>query len=91
MECLPDGVPFPEVRWERVDRQMPTNAIQYPSSLEIYPVSKGDAGVYRCTAWSGQEHSDVSEVTLEVKGEAIGIFVSLSGKNVAGVTLGSFS
>ncbi|XP_071806878.1 cell adhesion molecule-related/down-regulated by oncogenes-like [Asterias amurensis] len=67
LECLPDGVPFPEVRWERVDRQMPTNAIQYPSSLEIYPVSKGDAGVYRCTAWSGQEHSDVSEVTLEVK------------------------
>ncbi|XP_022108507.1 brother of CDO-like [Acanthaster planci] len=66
LECVPNGVPFPEVRWEKVDGTISSNAIQHTGSLEISPVSRSDAGAYRCTAFNGQKQSQGSEVILEV-------------------------
>lgn len=53
MECIPEGLPTPEVSWTKVSGDLPakrTSFVHYQRTLRIVNVSESDAGDYRCTA-----------------------------------------
>ncbi|XP_072528296.1 neuronal cell adhesion molecule-like isoform X7 [Salminus brasiliensis] len=53
LECIADGLPTPEVTWNKVSGELPTNRASFQNfqkTLRIVDVSEADAGDYRCTA-----------------------------------------
>ncbi|XP_050960944.1 neural cell adhesion molecule L1.1 isoform X2 [Labeo rohita] len=57
LECIPEGLPTPEVHWERMDSALsPTRAkkLNHDRWLQIKSVSEADDGDYTCTAQNSQ-------------------------------------
>uniref|UniRef100_A0A671PRJ3 Neural cell adhesion molecule L1 n=1 Tax=Sinocyclocheilus anshuiensis TaxID=1608454 RepID=A0A671PRJ3_9TELE len=57
LECIPEGLPTPEVRWERMDSPLSparVRMLNYEHWLQIESVSEGDDGEYTCTAQNSQ-------------------------------------
>ncbi|XP_043092354.1 neural cell adhesion molecule L1.1 isoform X2 [Puntigrus tetrazona] len=57
LECIPEGLPTPEVQWERMDSPLsPARAqtLNYGRWLQIQSVSEMDDGEYTCTAQNSQ-------------------------------------
>nr|XP_046249523.1 neuronal cell adhesion molecule-like isoform X4 [Scatophagus argus] len=53
MECIAEGLPTPEISWDKVGGDLParrTSFLHYQRTLRIVNVSESDAGVYHCTA-----------------------------------------
>ncbi|KAM5234695.1 neural cell adhesion molecule L1-like protein isoform 2-T14 [Hipposideros larvatus] len=53
LECFAEGIPTPQVDWEKVDGDLPKGREtkeSYGKTLKIENVSFQDKGVYRCTA-----------------------------------------
>ena len=69
LECIPQGVPYPTVRWQRQGGELPESAVQHSGSLKIPHVAMEDAGVYECIVENGAGTPARKEVILEVIGE----------------------
>ncbi|XP_073731002.1 protein sidekick-2 isoform X8 [Misgurnus anguillicaudatus] len=57
LECIPEGLPTPEVHWERKDSPLSSNRakiLNYNHWLQIEKVSEKDNGEYVCTARNSQ-------------------------------------
>ncbi|XP_058620145.1 neural cell adhesion molecule L1.1 isoform X2 [Onychostoma macrolepis] len=57
LECIPEGLPTPEVQWERMDSPLsPARArtLNFGRWLRIQSVSEADDGEYTCTAQNSQ-------------------------------------
>ncbi|XP_069832140.1 neuronal cell adhesion molecule isoform X11 [Dendropsophus ebraccatus] len=53
LECIAEGLPTPEIRWNKEGAELPSNRVFYENfnkTLKIVSVSEEDAGKYRCTA-----------------------------------------
>ncbi|XP_056429915.1 neuronal cell adhesion molecule isoform X12 [Hyla sarda] len=53
LECIAEGLPTPEIRWNKEGGELPSNRVFYENfnkTLKIIGVSEEDAGRYRCTA-----------------------------------------
>ncbi|KAG8577635.1 hypothetical protein GDO81_010244 [Engystomops pustulosus] len=53
LECIAEGLPTPEIRWNKEGAELPSNRVFYENfnkTLKIIGVSEADAGRYRCTA-----------------------------------------
>ncbi|XP_057185450.1 neuronal cell adhesion molecule-like isoform X7 [Triplophysa rosa] len=53
MECIADGLPTPDISWNKVSGEIPSMRGSFPNyhkTLRIKEVSEADAGEYRCTA-----------------------------------------
>ncbi|XP_075065144.1 neuronal cell adhesion molecule isoform X3 [Mixophyes fleayi] len=53
LECIAEGLPTPEIRWNKEGAELPSNRVFYENfnkTLKIIDVSEADAGKYRCTA-----------------------------------------
>ncbi|XP_075130320.1 neuronal cell adhesion molecule isoform X11 [Leptodactylus fuscus] len=53
LECIAEGLPTPEIRWNKEGAELPSNRVFYENfnkTLRIIGVSEEDAGKYRCTA-----------------------------------------
>ncbi|KAM9313222.1 neuronal cell adhesion molecule [Gastrophryne carolinensis] len=53
LECIPEGLPTPEIRWNKEGGELPSGRVfyeNYNKTLKIVDVSEADAGKYRCTA-----------------------------------------
>uniref|UniRef100_A0A8C1PW24 Neural cell adhesion molecule L1 n=1 Tax=Cyprinus carpio TaxID=7962 RepID=A0A8C1PW24_CYPCA len=57
LECIPKGLPTPEVQWERMDSPLSparVRMLKYKRWLQIESVSEADDGEYTCTAQNSQ-------------------------------------
>ncbi|XP_051737186.1 neural cell adhesion molecule L1.1 isoform X1 [Ctenopharyngodon idella] len=57
LECIPEGLPTPEVLWERIDSPLSPSRVRmlkYGRWLQIESVSEADDGEYVCTATNSQ-------------------------------------
>uniref|UniRef100_A0A8C2D6H6 Neural cell adhesion molecule L1 n=1 Tax=Cyprinus carpio TaxID=7962 RepID=A0A8C2D6H6_CYPCA len=57
LECIPEGLPTPEVQWERMDSPLSPERVRmlkYKRWLQIESVSEADDGEYTCTAQNSQ-------------------------------------
>uniref|UniRef100_A0A9J8DFA5 Neural cell adhesion molecule L1 n=1 Tax=Cyprinus carpio carpio TaxID=630221 RepID=A0A9J8DFA5_CYPCA len=57
LECIPEGLPTPEVQWERMDSPLSparVRMLKYKRWLQIESVSEADDGEYTCTAQNSQ-------------------------------------
>ncbi|XP_078797615.1 neuronal cell adhesion molecule a isoform X14 [Oryzias latipes] len=53
LECIAEGLPTPDVSWQKVGGELPNNRMalhNFGKILQISDVSESDAGDYRCTA-----------------------------------------
>ncbi|XP_065133387.1 neuronal cell adhesion molecule isoform X9 [Paramisgurnus dabryanus] len=53
MECIADGLPTPEISWNKLSGEIPSaraSFLNFHKTLRIRDVSEADAGEYRCTA-----------------------------------------
>ncbi|XP_069620876.1 neuronal cell adhesion molecule isoform X13 [Ranitomeya imitator] len=53
LECIAEGLPTPEIRWNKEGAELPSNRVFYENfnkTLRIIGVSEEDAGKYRCSA-----------------------------------------
>ncbi|XP_030197710.1 neuronal cell adhesion molecule a isoform X10 [Gadus morhua] len=53
LECIPEGLPTPEISWRKEGGELPSNRMSivgYQRTLRISSVVESDAGDYRCTA-----------------------------------------
>ncbi|XP_075713182.1 neuronal cell adhesion molecule isoform X7 [Rhinoderma darwinii] len=53
LECIAEGLPTPELRWNKEGAELPSNRVFYENfnkTLKIIGVSEEDAGKYRCSA-----------------------------------------
>lgn len=53
MECIADGLPTPEISWNKLSGEIPSSRasfLNFHKTLRIRDVSEADAGEYRCTA-----------------------------------------
>lgn len=53
LECIAEGLPTPEIRWNKEGAELPSHKVFYENfnkTLKIIGVSEEDAGKYRCTA-----------------------------------------
>nr|XP_032822383.1 neuronal cell adhesion molecule-like isoform X3 [Petromyzon marinus] len=53
MECIAEGLPTPDVRWERVSGHMPRGRFStgnHNKTLRLHPVEVEDSGQYKCIA-----------------------------------------
>ncbi|XP_073669092.1 neural cell adhesion molecule L1.1 [Paramisgurnus dabryanus] len=57
LECIPEGLPTPEVHWERKDSPLSSTSakiVNYKRWLQFVNVSEKDDGEYECTARNSQ-------------------------------------
>uniref|UniRef100_A0A3P9K2K3 Neural cell adhesion molecule L1 n=1 Tax=Oryzias latipes TaxID=8090 RepID=A0A3P9K2K3_ORYLA len=53
LECIAEGLPTPDVSWQKVGGELPNNRMalhNFGKILQISDVNESDAGDYRCTA-----------------------------------------
>ncbi|XP_069484073.1 neuronal cell adhesion molecule isoform X12 [Ambystoma mexicanum] len=53
LECIPDGLPTPEIHWSKEGGELPSKRTFYENfskTLKIIEVSQADSGKYKCTA-----------------------------------------
>ncbi|XP_073476024.1 neuronal cell adhesion molecule isoform X11 [Aquarana catesbeiana] len=53
LECIAEGLPTPEIRWNKEGAELPSDRVFYENfnkTLKIVDVSEADAGKYRCAA-----------------------------------------
>ncbi|XP_056281079.1 neuronal cell adhesion molecule a isoform X2 [Pseudoliparis swirei] len=53
LECVADGLPTPEISWEKVGGELPSSRLSFYNfrkTLKVSDVNEGDGGDYRCTA-----------------------------------------
>ncbi|KAG9490213.1 hypothetical protein GDO78_005869 [Eleutherodactylus coqui] len=53
LECIAEGLPTPEIRWNKEGAELPSNRVFYENfnkTLRIIGVSEEDSGKYRCSA-----------------------------------------
>ncbi|XP_018408047.1 PREDICTED: neuronal cell adhesion molecule isoform X5 [Nanorana parkeri] len=53
LECIGEGLPTPEIRWNKEGAELPSDRVFYENfnkTMRIVDVSEADAGKYRCTA-----------------------------------------
>lgn len=69
LECITEGYPTPEIKWERLNGQMPEKRVTYlnfQKLLQINNVVEEDDGEYQCTV-SNQEGSAKHVYTVSVE------------------------
>ncbi|XP_075201117.1 neuronal cell adhesion molecule isoform X11 [Anomaloglossus baeobatrachus] len=67
LECIAQGLPTPEIRWNKVGAELPSNRYFYENfnkTLRIIGVSEEDAGKYRCSAQNnlGTIHHEITVI-----------------------------
>eukprot|EP00795_Rhopilema_esculentum_P015445 gene15444-6693_t len=67
--CRVTGFPKPEIKWERVDGEMPKNAVTtQEGNLVLAKVTKNDEGTYRCV---GENSAGKSEGLAEIRVQSV--------------------
>ncbi|XP_047235897.1 basement membrane-specific heparan sulfate proteoglycan core protein isoform X4 [Girardinichthys multiradiatus] len=65
MPCLASGYPVPDIKWTKLEEELPPKCFQEANVLTVPQVTHKDSGTYICTA--SNEHGNVAAFTkLEV-------------------------
>ncbi|KAJ8412021.1 hypothetical protein AAFF_G00142880 [Aldrovandia affinis] len=52
--CMATGYPIPEIKWSKMDEELPSKAVEEANVLTIPDITSEDAGTYACTASNKQ-------------------------------------
>uniref|UniRef100_A0A3B4GZM7 Heparan sulfate proteoglycan 2 n=1 Tax=Pundamilia nyererei TaxID=303518 RepID=A0A3B4GZM7_9CICH len=65
LPCVASGYPVPDIKWSKLDRELPAKCFQEANVLTVPRVTHEDSGTYVCTA-SNKQGKVESFTTLEV-------------------------